>query len=84
MTGLAALGLAVHAALRPAPSPGPPVRAQGGSNAAGGSISGASAWDTGTVPPGPGTGGGSGGISASGGSNAAGGDIDGSTAHRGA
>ncbi|MET9994232.1 hypothetical protein ABZ061_32310 [Streptomyces mutabilis] len=83
MAALAALCLSVHAALRPAPSPGPPVRARGGSNAAGGSIRGASARDTGTAPPGPGTGGGTDGISASGGSNAAGGDIDGSTAHRG-
>jgi hypothetical protein len=83
VTGLAALGLSVHAALRPAMSPGPLVRARAGSNAAGGSIRGASARDTGTVPAEPDTDGGNGGISASGGSNAAGGDIGGSTAHRG-
>ncbi|MEU7253773.1 hypothetical protein [Streptomyces sp. NPDC045251] len=83
VAALAALCLSVHAALRPAPSPVPPVQARAGSNAAGGSVRGASARDAGTAPAGPDTGGGTGGISASGGSNAAGGDIDGSTAHRG-
>ncbi|MFH9575673.1 hypothetical protein ACH4MG_34710 [Streptomyces sp. NPDC017454] len=83
LAALAALCLSVHAALRPATSPVPPVHARDGSNAAGGSIRDASARDTGTAPAGPDTGGGTGGISASGGSNAAGGDIDGSTAHRG-
>ncbi|MFH9728778.1 hypothetical protein [Streptomyces sp. NPDC017260] len=83
LAALAALCLSVHAALRSAPSPVPPVHARDGSNAAGGSIRSASARDTGTAPAGPDAGGGTGGISAGGGSNAAGGDIDGSTAHRG-
>ncbi|GAA2971501.1 hypothetical protein GCM10010446_65280 [Streptomyces enissocaesilis] len=81
VAGLAALGVSVYAILR-VPVAGPvPVRAQGGSNAAGGNIRSATARDTTRAPVVPE---GGGGISASGGSNAAGGDIDGSSAHKGA
>lgn len=72
--------------------PGPePVHADGGSNAARGTIRNSRAHDGTVAPPGtasaptPGATPGptTNGLSASGGSNAAGGDIDGSTAHRG-
>jgi hypothetical protein len=80
VAGLVALAVSVYAMYRTPASGSLFVRAQDGSNAAGGSLRNASARDT-TL--GPATSDSSGGISASGGSNAAGGDIDGSTAYKG-
>jgi hypothetical protein len=66
VAGVVALAVSVYAMLR-TPAPGsPPVRAQGGSNAAQGSIRNSSARETRPVPATPE---GGGGISASGGSN---------------
>ncbi|MCB5910043.1 hypothetical protein [Streptomyces pinistramenti] len=82
VAGLISLAVSVYALVRtPATAPAARVAAQGGSNAAGGSIRNAAAHDSAPTPPAPSQPGG--GISASGGSNAAGGDIEGTTAHRG-
>ncbi|MGY4958360.1 hypothetical protein [Streptomyces sp. NEAU-S7GS2] len=86
VVGIAALGVALWQLKTSTASPPPtapsaaPVRAESGSNAAGGNIRNAQARDT---APGPSTSSGGSGIVASGGSNAAGGDIDGSTAQHG-
>lgn len=87
VAGIAALGVALRQ-LRtstpppPAPTPVPPpsVRAEGGSNAAGGSARNVHARDTAAPTTAPVAGPAGPGVHASGGSNAAGGDIEGSTA----
>jgi hypothetical protein len=80
LAGVVALAVSVYAMLRTPASAPAPVRAEDGSNAAGGNMRNVSARDTTAAPATPASGGG---ISASGGSNAASGDIDGSTAHKG-
>jgi hypothetical protein len=86
VAGVAALGVGLwqlRTSVVSAPPPVPPdsVRAEGGSNAARGSIRNSTARDTSAAGPSAPAGGP--GVSASGGSNAAGGDVDGARAERG-